>query len=185
MATEHVGELLSGYLDGELTQQQRQRVTLHCSGCEQCRDDLAELRALRERISGAPLSELGEDQWRENMNDTTVQLSRGIGWLLLEAGVTIATGTDISGELLVAIEDSDKALKLALYFGGGVALLAAVGDGAYRSIESACQATIQVADQTPPDRKAVKNYDRLFPIYRQLYGQLKDSMSALAELQQA
>ncbi len=66
----------------------------------------------------------------------------------------------------------------------GVALLAAVGDGAYRSIESACKATIQVADETPPDRRAVKNYNRLFPVYQQLYGQLKDSMNQLAEYQQ-
>jgi xylulokinase len=65
----------------------------------------------------------------------------------------------------------------------GVALLAAVGDGAYKSIESACQATIKVADETPPNRAAVKNYNRLFPIYQDLYSQLKDSMSALAEYQ--
>lgn len=65
----------------------------------------------------------------------------------------------------------------------GVALLAAVGDGQYRSIEDACKATIEVADQTPPDRAAVKAYNRLFPIYQQLYGQLKDSMQALSEIQ--
>ncbi len=62
----------------------------------------------------------------------------------------------------------------------GVALLAAVGDGAYKSVETACNATIKVADVTPADRKAAKNYDRLFPIYRDLYGQLKDSMGELA-----
>jgi xylulokinase len=65
----------------------------------------------------------------------------------------------------------------------GVALLAAVGDGAYKNIESACKATIKVADQTSPDKAAVKNYDRLFPIYRDLYGNLKDSMNQLADIQ--
>jgi xylulokinase len=65
----------------------------------------------------------------------------------------------------------------------GVALLAAVGDGAYSSIESACKATIQVADETKPNRAAVKNYNRLFPVYRDLYGRLKDSMNQLAEYQ--
>jgi xylulokinase len=65
----------------------------------------------------------------------------------------------------------------------GVALLAAVGDGAYKSIESACKATIQIADETRPAQQAVKNYNKLFPIYRDLYGQLKDSMSALADYQ--
>src|SRR6056297_2290859 len=34
----------------------------------------------------------------------------------------------------------------------GVALLAAVGDGAYKSIESACRATIEVAEKTKPVR---------------------------------
>jgi xylulokinase len=65
----------------------------------------------------------------------------------------------------------------------GVALLAAVGDGAFKSIETACKATIEVADETAPDKKSVKNFNRLFPIYRDLYGQLKDSMSALSEYQ--
>ncbi len=88
--SEHVGDLLSGFLDGELTQQQRQVVTIHCADCEACRDNLAELRALKERIAGSRLSELGEDKWRENMNDSGVELSRGIGWLLFLAGLLVA-----------------------------------------------------------------------------------------------
>ncbi|MFG0263505.1 MAG: xylulokinase [Novipirellula sp. JB048] len=65
----------------------------------------------------------------------------------------------------------------------GVALLAAVGDGAYSSIESACHATIKIAEENNPDPKAAASYNRLFPIYRELYGRLKDSMSALADYQ--
>ena len=65
----------------------------------------------------------------------------------------------------------------------GVALLAAVGDGAYKSIESACKATIKVADESKADRKAVAAYNKLFPIYRDLYTQLKPSMTAIAKYQ--
>lgn len=65
----------------------------------------------------------------------------------------------------------------------GVALLAAVGDGTYKSVEEACKATIKIADETKPNRHAVKNYDQLFPVYQGLYGQLKDSMSQLAAYQ--
>ena len=65
----------------------------------------------------------------------------------------------------------------------GVALLAAVGDGAYRSIESACKATIRVAGETRPDARAARRYNQLFPIYRGLYAQLKDSMCQLAAYQ--
>lgn len=65
----------------------------------------------------------------------------------------------------------------------GVALLAAVGDGAYRDIAEACKATIEVASQSPVDRKAAKSYDALFPIYQSLYGNLKSNFAALANLQ--
>lgn len=65
----------------------------------------------------------------------------------------------------------------------GVALLAAVGDGAYKSIEQACAASIEVADETAPQRASVKKYDLLFPIYRDLYSQLRESMAALAQYQ--
>ena len=65
----------------------------------------------------------------------------------------------------------------------GVALLAAVGDGAYKNIQSACSATIEVAERTAADRKAVAAYNALFPVYRKLYGDLKESMHSLAALQ--
>jgi len=64
----------------------------------------------------------------------------------------------------------------------GVALLATVGDGAYRDIAEACKATIEIASQTPVDRKAAKAYGKLFPIYQSLYGHLRDDFAALAKL---
>jgi len=64
----------------------------------------------------------------------------------------------------------------------GVALLAAVGDGAYKDIGEACKATIQVAAQTPPGKKAAKTYEKLFPVYRSLYGSLKDDFAVLAKV---
>jgi len=63
----------------------------------------------------------------------------------------------------------------------GVALLAAVGDGAYKDIAEACKATIEVSTQTAPDKKAAKEYDRLFPIYQSLYGNLKNDFASLAK----
>jgi len=92
---EHVGELLSGYLDGELTQQQRQRVEIHCDACAECKKKLEELQVLQERIGKARLSEVGEDVWRETIDNTTVRTSRGIGWLLILGGVLIAMGIGV------------------------------------------------------------------------------------------
>ena len=89
---QHVGELLSGYIDNELTQQDRQRVRLHCEACPQCRKELAELESLRRAIGNASLSEVSKDVWRENMNDSTVKASRGMGWLLFIGGLLVAAG---------------------------------------------------------------------------------------------
>lgn len=118
----HVGELLSGYIDGELTQQQRQRVALHCEGCADCARELSGLQALREEVGNAQLSGLGDDVWRENMNDPTVQTTRGIGWLLFLGGIMIVAGIAIY-EFVVdsSIEPLAKFLISAIY--GGLALL--------------------------------------------------------------
>ncbi len=64
----------------------------------------------------------------------------------------------------------------------GVALLAAVGDGAYRNIEEACKATISVVAKTSPNKGAIKTYDRSFPVYQGLYRSLRDSFQAISEL---
>jgi anti-sigma factor RsiW len=75
---QHVGELLSGYIDGELTQQERQRVDVHCESCAECGQLRDELREIRRDVGDARLSEIGEDNWREMMNDSTVRVTRGI-----------------------------------------------------------------------------------------------------------
>ena len=64
----------------------------------------------------------------------------------------------------------------------GVALLAAVGAGAYKNVEEACAATIRVVSETPLDKKAAKVYDQGFPIYQELYRSLKDDFKAIAKM---
>jgi len=64
----------------------------------------------------------------------------------------------------------------------GVALLAAVGAGAFKNIQEACGATIRVVKETAVDRKAKAVYDRAFPVYQQLYQSLKGDFKAIAAL---
>jgi hypothetical protein len=123
---QHVGELLSGFVDGELTQQQRQLVTLHCGECIECRENLANLRALRQRIGNANLSEVGEDKWRETMNDPTVQTTRGIGWLLFIAGLLVIAGIGLVGFILSDEIPIGLKLTLIAIYGGLATLLYSV-----------------------------------------------------------
>ena len=93
--SEHVGEMLSGFIDGELTQQGQQRVQLHLEDCTNCRADFAELKAVRDRIRTARLNDVDHNRWRETMEDTGVSTSRGIGWLLVIGGIILAIGVAI------------------------------------------------------------------------------------------
>ncbi|MEO1245016.1 MAG: zf-HC2 domain-containing protein [Pseudomonadota bacterium] len=123
---QHVGELLSGYIDGELTQQERQRVELHCERCEECRVDLAELSALRRKIGDARLGEAGEDNWGENMNDTGVRVTAAIGWILLIGGAILGAGAFVFALLFdPSIGLFEKLLIVGVY-GGLAGLLIAV-----------------------------------------------------------
>ncbi len=123
---QHPGELLSGFIDGELSQQQRQRVTLHCEMCADCRQKLAELRVMRDRIGQTHLSELGEDKWRETMNDLTVQTSRSVGWLLFIAGILIITGIGLYVFIVDASISIGLKLVMAAIYGGLAVLLFSV-----------------------------------------------------------
>lgn len=64
----------------------------------------------------------------------------------------------------------------------GVALLAAVGTGAYKSVEEACSQTISVIDQTKANVDAGKVYDKTYRVFAGLYQSLKADFKRLAEL---
>jgi anti-sigma factor RsiW len=54
----HLGDRLSALVDGELTGAELDRALAHLAGCEQCRTEAAELRALKQKLralmDGAP-----------------------------------------------------------------------------------------------------------------------------------
>jgi xylulokinase len=62
----------------------------------------------------------------------------------------------------------------------GVALLAGVGTGVWKSVPEACTATIRTLKPARADRKTVRLYDRLYPEYGQLYRSLKDDFARIA-----
>jgi xylulokinase len=66
----------------------------------------------------------------------------------------------------------------------GVALLAAVGAGAYKNVVEACDATIRVTETTPVDARARKTYDAAQKIYQQLYRSLKSDFATIARFVQ-
>src|SRR5437588_28274 len=51
---DHVSELLSAYVDGQVSLAERQLVDEHLPGCAECQSELAELRELKAMLAGLP-----------------------------------------------------------------------------------------------------------------------------------
>jgi len=64
----------------------------------------------------------------------------------------------------------------------GVALLAAVGTGAYADVVEACSATIQITGRTATCPESKIAYDRAWPMYGRLYRSLSQDFPQLCEL---
>ena len=93
-ACARIDELLSGYLDGELTQKDRQRVGLHLESCPRCTERIRELEKISASVGKLRFDMTEEDrqQWREEMDSAFDRTARGIGWLLVVGAALVIVG---------------------------------------------------------------------------------------------
>jgi anti-sigma factor RsiW len=87
-----IDDMLSGYLDGELTQGDRQQVEVHLETCAGCRSVYDQLASLRQTVGQMSFEQMSQERWGAMMNDVTVRTSRGAGWLLYVAGLIVVCG---------------------------------------------------------------------------------------------
>ena len=64
----------------------------------------------------------------------------------------------------------------------GVALLAGVGTGVWKSVEEACKACIKKTEKITPNKKQSTQYGRFYKTYDKLYGDLKARFHEIANL---
>ncbi len=81
---------------------------------------------LQKRIGKARLSEVGQDVWREMMDDATVRTSRGIGWLLILGGVLVAMGIGVYEFVIDSSLGLVEKLIAGAIYGGFVVLFFSV-----------------------------------------------------------
>lgn len=84
---------------------------------------------------------------------------------------------DVMGCTLHTLEVPDAALI-------GVATLAAIGAGAFKDTREGVEKMVRTVDTITPNAETVKFYDKLFPIYKDIYYALNDAgiFSKLAKL---
>jgi len=74
--------LVSGFLDGELTQAKEQKVGLHMEDCQHCRTLYDELRELREVAMTTRFAEPTDEQWDEKPRGAVSWTTRRLGWII-------------------------------------------------------------------------------------------------------
>lgn len=82
--------LVSGYLDGELTQGEEQRVRLHLENCARCRNMADELQGLKEATMSTQFRVPDDTQWDEKPRAGASRIFRNAGWLI---GLVCIVGT--------------------------------------------------------------------------------------------
>ena len=87
MRNEALDQMLSAYLDGELTQAEQQRVRVYLEDCEEAREEYRELEQLKKLTSGLAFAPPPDDRLDELARSLSVQAPKKAGWVLLLACV--------------------------------------------------------------------------------------------------
>jgi len=82
MTCDNYKDLMMGWLDDELSDEQRNRFEQHLAGCDDCRGELEEFRKLKAITDEVTLLEPEDKIWQEYWDNIYNRLERGVGWIL-------------------------------------------------------------------------------------------------------
>ena len=85
-------ELLSGYLDGTLVQQDEQRVRLHLEDSAEARTLLDQMKEMRDAAMSTSFVKAPDIQWSERAHSPVSRVSRGLGFILLSVWAAAMLG---------------------------------------------------------------------------------------------
>lgn len=106
--------LISGYIDGELTQQDEQRVRIHIEDCDRCRETAHELNTLKEATMTTDFHV--DTQWDETPRSTASGFLRTFGWLMAVIWTVVVIGYG----LWQFAKDTEDLLQVVMVFGLGL-----------------------------------------------------------------
>jgi hypothetical protein len=86
MSCDQFQSLITGYLDGELSDEQRTALEVHIADCQGCQRELAEERELKAGLDGVAFREPGDDELERFWQNVYNRTERGLGWILFTVG---------------------------------------------------------------------------------------------------
>ena len=82
-------DLLMGYLDNELSDEQRNRFEEHLAGCPECAGELKEFQKLKAITDEVTLVEPEDRIWQDYWNGIYNRIERSIGWIIFSVSAIL------------------------------------------------------------------------------------------------
>jgi anti-sigma factor RsiW len=117
---------ISGYLDDELTPEERVAFERQVARDPDLARELEAMRAMKEVTSGMRLRDLPDQVWDHYWEGTYNRIERGIGWLLLSIGAIVLLAGGLYELALALLRDTVDPWWVRLAVGavsGGLAVL--------------------------------------------------------------
>ncbi len=119
-------KLLAGYVDGELTDEERAAFEKELQSSAELRAELEEFQKLKEVTGMVRYADLPDEVWESYWQSLYRRLERGIGWILLSIGAILLLGFGLYHglhDLYIAPEVSIWIKIGVTALGGGVIFL--------------------------------------------------------------
>jgi len=91
MTCHNYKDLMMGYLDNELTDEQRRQFEEHLAGCPECTDELEEFRKLKAITDEVTLVEPEDRIWQDYWNGIYNRIERSAGWIVFSVAAILLT----------------------------------------------------------------------------------------------
>jgi len=82
-------DLLMGYLDNELSDEQKNRFEEHLAGCPECAGELKEFQKLKAITDEVTLVEPEDRIWQDYWNGVYNRIERSIGWIIFSVAAIL------------------------------------------------------------------------------------------------
>ena len=120
-------QLLTGYLDNELTQQDRQRVEQRMINEPTYRVQFDDLNSLQANIAELDFQSSKATQWSELASNVTVRTTRSLGWLTYIISTLFLVGYGLYALIITETENAFvKTAVLGILLGLGLLLISVI-----------------------------------------------------------
>ena len=84
-------DLMMGYLDNELSNEQKRQFEEHLTGCSECKAELKEFRKLKAITDEVTLVEPEDKIWQDYWGGVYNRIERSVGWIVFSVAAILLT----------------------------------------------------------------------------------------------